>query len=172
MHFGFQLVLYSTYPHPPTIGSILNQLLRTYLPNFSRKFPLLQLVQTYNTFSYAESIMFFFLTGSVLFTRWNIINYMRALCHSSCVYTSSNSIWIVRAWPVPCHAPAPPTTPRFQAICHWHAFGGDLPISRWNIVTRTQSLCISKVLCTWQILKTLMCFKGNWIQKVGNLQHD
>lgn len=129
--FGFQLLLFQhRHVHISLCSSILNQLLPFYLPNFPRKlhvaatsadacFPVLQPP----LFSTARN---------VLFTRWNIINYMRAFCHSSCVFAGSNSIRLSDCFRPSCdgtHAlvlgravrPCADHAP-FGAIFRWHAF--------------------------------------------------
>lgn len=48
------------------------------------------------------------LLGNVLFARWNIINYMRAFCHTPLVCMRSNSICPRAAFPFVCRPHTPP----------------------------------------------------------------
>jgi len=74
----------SIYPYAAASWTSCSRFIcQTSLVNYT----LLQLVQMH-----ASLPPLFSTARNVLFTRWNIINYMRAFCHSSCVFAGSNSI--------------------------------------------------------------------------------
>lgn len=114
----------SIYPYAAASWTSCSRFIcQTSLVNYT----LLQLVQMH-----ASLPPLFSTARNVLFTRWNIINYMRAFCHSSCVFAGSNSIRLSDCFRPSCdgtHAlvlgravrPCADHAP-FGAIFRWHAF--------------------------------------------------
>jgi len=148
-------------------------------------YTLLQLVQMYvpPAFRFPLSTFFFSTARNVLFTRWNIINYMRAFCHSSCVYASSN--WIRLS---DCFGPS------CDGLAHMHMFfcsppplatppmRGNLPLTcilkNFRLCNRPEHRSQTQAIIYFAYFSVFLCrvnmeiasiLRGNFIHEVQSL---